>query len=76
MNNIVSAAKTELENMSYASIGKNYRTGDIRKLSAKLFKDVKDKPVESVFSVCGDLLEQRNWPMGIIAYDFGYFNER
>jgi len=72
MNDIISTAKTELENMNYASVGKNYRTGDIRKLSAKLFKDIKDMPIETVFSVCGELLEQRNWPMGIIAYDFAF----
>ena len=29
-------------------------------------------PVDHVFSVCNDLLEQRNWPMGVIAYDFAY----
>ena len=72
LNDIISAAKTELENMNYACIGKNYRTGDIRKVSAKLFKDIKDKPIETVFHVCNKLLEQHNWPMGIIAYDFAF----
>ena len=72
MNEIVSAAKTELEIVSNTPTGNHLKTGDIRKISAKLFKDVKDKPIEYVFSVCGELLEQHNWPMGVIAYDFAY----
>lgn len=72
MTNLLTTAKKELEVMNYASVGKNYRTGDIRKLSAKLFKDVKDKPIEIVFSVCEELLEQLSWPLGIIAFDFAY----
>ncbi|MDR2972619.1 MAG: DNA alkylation repair protein [Bacteroidales bacterium] len=72
MTNLLATAKKELEDMKYASVGKNYRTGDIRKLSAKLFKDVKDKPIEIVFSVCEELLEQLSWPLGIIAFDFAY----
>ena len=72
MNEIVSAAKTELEIVRNTPTGNHLKTGDIRKISAKLFKDVKDKPIEYVFSVCGELLEQHNWPMGVIAYDFAY----
>ena len=66
------AVKTEIKNMDYTITGKNYRTGDIRKLSAKLFKNVKGMQIDIVFSICGELLEQRNWPMGVIAYDFAY----
>ena len=72
MNEIVSAAKTELEIVSNTPTGNHLKTGDIRRLSAKLFKNVKGKPIDYVFSVCGELLEQRNWPMGVIAYDFAY----
>jgi len=72
MNDIMLAVKTEIKNMDYTITGKNYRTGDIRKLSAKLFKNVKGMQIDIVFSICGELLEQRNWPMGVIAYDFAY----
>ena len=72
MNEIVSAAKARLDEISYAPIGKNYKTNDVRKLSAMLFKDVKDKPLEHVLTVCEELLEQRRWAMGVIAYDFAY----
>jgi 3-methyladenine DNA glycosylase AlkD len=72
MNEIVSAAKTELANARNTPAGDHLKTGDIRRLSAKLFKDVKGKSIDYVFSVCGELLEQHNWPMGIIAFDFAY----
>jgi len=72
MNEIVSIAKTELENIRNTPTGNHLKTGDIRKLSAKLFKDVKGKPIDYVFSTCGELLEQHNWPMGVIAFDFAY----
>ena len=60
LDRIVLAARTELENVSNTPIGNHLKTGDIRKISAKLFKDVKDKPIDYIFSVCGELLEQRN----------------
>ena len=72
MNMIITAARVELENVRYTPEGKHFKTGDIRKLSSKLFADVKDMPVGDVFAICGELLEQRNWPMGVIAYDFAY----
>ena len=70
MNEIVSAAKTWLDEINDAPIGKNFKTNDVRKLSALLFKDVKGKPIEYVLTVCEELLEQRRWAMGVIAYDF------
>ena len=72
MNEIVIAARTELEIVSNTPTGNHLKTGDIRIISAKLFKAVKGKPVEYVFLVCDELLEQRNWPMDVIAYDFAY----
>lgn len=33
---------------------------------------MKEKSKDHVFSVCGELLEQRNWPMGVVAFDFAY----
>ena len=72
MNEIVTTAKTELESLRHTPTGNHLKTGDIRRLSATLFKSIKNKPVDYVFSVCNELLEQRNWPMGVIAYDFAY----
>jgi len=72
MNEIVSAAKARLDEINDVPVGKNFKTNDVRKLSAMLFKDVKGKPIEYVLAVCEELLEQRRWAMGVIAYDFAY----
>ena len=72
MSEIVSAAITELEEANRTPTGKHLKTGDIRKLSAKLFKEIKSKPVDYIFSVCENLLDQRSWPLGKIAFDFAY----
>jgi len=64
MSDIISSAKTELINCK--------TTGDIRRVSAKLFPEVKGKPIDCVVSACGELLEQRDWALGVIAYDFAY----
>ena len=45
MSEILSAARAELENVSNTPTGNHLKTGDIRKISAKLFWDVKGKPV-------------------------------
>ncbi len=52
--------------------GKHIVTGDIRKLSSKLFRQVQDKSMEHVFVLCEELLEQRTWALGVIAFDFAY----
>lgn len=52
--------------------GKDIATGEIRKLSSKLFAQIQDKSIENVFSLCEELLEQRAWAFGVIAYDFAY----
>jgi 3-methyladenine DNA glycosylase AlkD len=72
MNDIVSAARTELDLFNNTPQGNRVKTGDIRKLSAKLYRGLKDKSKEAIFSVCNELLEQHNWPMGVIAFDFAY----
>ena len=52
--------------------GQHIITGDIRKLSAALYREIKDKSMENVFSICEELLEQHSWATGVIAYDFAY----
>jgi hypothetical protein len=72
MNEIIKTTKKELENMDTTVQGKHLKTGDIRRLSAKLFKTINDKSKEYVFTVCDELLEQRDAAMGVIAFDFVY----
>ena len=72
MNNFVSNIGIELKNASNTLSGDHIKTGDIRRISARVFKDIKNKSRDYVFSVCGELLEQHNWPMGVIAFDLAY----
>lgn len=52
--------------------GKHLVTGEIRALSSKLFRQIEDRRIEHVFSLCEELLEQHTWALGVIAYDFAY----
>ena len=73
MNKIVEEAITKIQELEKnAPDGKHIITGDIRKLSAKLYREIKDKNIENVFSLCEELLEQHSWALGVIAYDFAY----
>ena len=45
------------------------RTGDVRKLSAKVYNKIKHLSFEEILDICEDLLEERIWAYGIIAYD-------
>lgn len=58
--------------MDNKSTGVHIKTGDIRKLSAKLYPSLPNKDKANIFIISELLLEQRNWPMGVIAFDFAY----
>lgn len=47
-------------------------TGGIRKLSSELFRKIEDKSIENVFNICEELLHERVWALGVIAFDFAY----
>jgi 3-methyladenine DNA glycosylase AlkD len=72
MNDIVKLAKVELEKLSSTPAGGHLKTGDVRKLSAKLYRGLQDKSKDNVFIISESLLEQYNWPMSVIAFDFAY----
>lgn len=52
--------------------GKHIATGDIRKLSARLYRGIKDKTIDNVLSLCEELLEECSWGLGVIAFDWAY----
>lgn len=73
MNILVERAISELNFLSENTPeGKHVVTGDIRKLSARLYKEVKDKSIGNVFSLCEELLEQHSWGLGVIAFDWAH----
>ncbi len=72
MNDVVKIAEEEIKKLGFTANGQHIKTGDIRKLSAKLYRSIGDKSKDTVFLICESLLEQRNWPMEVIAFDFAY----
>jgi 3-methyladenine DNA glycosylase AlkD len=70
MSDILANAEKELAKLRSTPQGEHIKTSDIRKLSATLFRSLKNNSKEDVFSICHELLEQRNWSMGVIAFDF------
>ncbi|MDO4312973.1 MAG: DNA alkylation repair protein [Eubacteriales bacterium] len=73
MDRIVKEAITKIQELEKnAPNGKHVVTGDIRKLSSKLFKSINDKSIEHILGLCEELLNQRTWALGVIAYDFAY----
>lgn len=73
MDKIVEEAISKIQELErHIPNGKHVVTGDIRKLSSNLFKQIKDKGSEHVFVLCEELLNQRTWALDVIAYDFAY----
>lgn len=73
MNEIILRAMEEIEKLASAvPQGKHIITGDIRKLSAKLFRELEDKTIGNVLALCEELLEQQSWALGVIAYDWAF----
>ena len=47
-------------------------TGKVRKISAALYKEVEDKGIDNVLKLSEELLQERSWALGIIAYDWAF----
>lgn len=73
MNKIVEEALYSIQEMEENVLeGKHIIIGDIRKMSSKLYREIEDKTIGNVLSLCEELLEQHNWALGVIAYNFAY----
>ncbi|NBJ90240.1 DNA alkylation repair protein [Acutalibacter sp. 1XD8-36] len=73
MNEIVRLAAEELEKLSRAvPEGKHIVTGDIRRLSGKLYRQAGVKDIDSLLNLCGELLELRDWAAGVVAFNWAY----
>ena len=73
MNTIAEEALRQVETLN-AFVPKegHLKTGEIRKISAKLYRTLPDKNLEAVFAQCEALLARRNWALGVIAFDWAY----
>ena len=52
--------------------GKHIVTGDIRRLSGRLYRQAGVKDIGGVLALCGELLELWDWAAGVIAFDWAY----
>ena len=73
MNKIVKEVIRKIKELEENTpCGKHIITGDVRKLSSKLFRQIEDKSIENVFILCEELLNEHSWALGVIAFDFAY----
>lgn len=73
MESIVNTAAAELERLAAAvPEGKHVITGDIRRLSGRLYRQAGVKDIGEVLELCGKLLDRHDWAMGVIAFDWAY----
>ena len=67
--NVVSEAKFRIEEIKKES---PVTTGKVRKISAAMYKEVEDKGIDNILKCSEELLEERNWALGVIAYDWAF----
>lgn len=71
MNSIIESIKQEIEISNEKNpIGTPMKTGDIRKISSKMFRTLPDKKIDHILPLCEALLEEHNWEMKVIAFDW------
>jgi len=73
MNQMIDYVNNELKLIE--SIDGKIKTKDVRNLSSKVYRSIKNEPFESKLELCESFLEERSWAMGVIAYDIA-FRER
>lgn len=69
MFNVIEEAKKSIENQTKAT---GLTTGKVRSISSSLYKNIEDKSIHNVLGLCEELLDERKWALGIIAYDWAF----
>jgi 3-methyladenine DNA glycosylase AlkD len=69
MLNVIVEVRTKLNGLSK---GKGLTTGAVRDISSELYKKLEDKSIDNVLALCEDLLDERDWALGVIAYDWAF----
>lgn len=73
MGDLLNIAKQEIEYLwNNVPEEGHIKTGDIRKIAAKLFREIPDKSICCVFTLCEEFLEEHNWELGVIAFDWAF----
>lgn len=66
---IISEVKRQLDNLTNED---GLTTGTIRAISSRVFKIIKDKEINNVLSLCEELLDEKRWELGVVAYDWAF----
>ncbi|MDE7326700.1 MAG: DNA alkylation repair protein [Lachnospiraceae bacterium] len=73
MDAVIEKAKEGINSLlGHVPRGKHIVTGDIRKLSGGLYREIEDKTIANVLMLAEELLEQHSWAFGVIAFDWAY----
>ncbi|MUJ39726.1 DNA alkylation repair protein [Aliivibrio fischeri] len=68
--NIVETVRYHLSEIGYPK--SNIKTGQVRAISAQTFKTIENKDISNVLALCTQLLESKDWALGVIAYDWAF----
>ncbi len=69
MRDMVAQARSELAKVT---TGTRPRTAAVRAVAAAMFRVLEDKSIDHVLAACEPLLEERQGPLWVIAYDWAY----
>lgn len=69
MNDIILEAKEYFKGLSKEN---GLTTSKVRSFSSKSYKSLEDKSINNVLELCEQLLDERKWELGVIAYDWAY----
>jgi len=47
-------------------------TGKVREVSSSVFKLIEDKCIDNILELCEQLLNERKWELGVVAYDWAF----
>ena len=68
--NVVETLSEQLSEIGYPN--ERVRTGLVRSLSSKSFRQLDSKQPDLVFEQCERLLAERDWALSVIAFDWAY----
>jgi len=67
--NFVETARNDIIELSKKN---SLTTGKVRSISSKLYKTLENKNIEYVLKRCEEFLAERDWALGVIAYDWAF----
>lgn len=65
-------AKKVYDELGRYTRGCGVTTGTVRKLSAKLYKEIEDKSIDNIFKLCDEMLKQEKFALKMIAFDWAF----